>query len=98
MAVYSDVGVTAQTIMENAVTKFGSNYRFTATYFGSAIGYKTIELNGVANNKGCIWKFYTRRHDGVTILSPVGITNFHIIHNGLTIIQRYESVAAVPGR
>ena len=91
VAVESLTGVTAQHVMEKAVTDFGSAYRFTATYYGAALGYSIDKLNGVSNDNAsdCVWRLFTRRRDGKTILSPVGISNFYILEDGLTIVMSY---------
>lgn len=85
--------------MENAVTKFGHDYQFTAGYYGSAIGYVIKSLNGVEfddHTLGCNWQFFTRRIDGKTIPSYVGITNFIVNEDGLTILLRYRRLTMIP--
>lgn len=98
MSVPSEVGASAQNIMEIAVTQYGSAYEFTVIYYGSKIGYVVTILNGVKFDlsRGCIWELYTRRIDGTTISSSVGITNFSIKEDGLTIILRYRRPQFIP--
>ena len=82
----------AQHVMEKAVTVYGKAYQFTATYFGSSLGYFIDKINGTGSlpAKSCFWLFYFRRPDGMEIPSPVGVTNYIIPGNGYTIVLRFE--------
>ena len=40
-------GASAYKVMETAVSDYGASYKFTATYFGSALGYLIDAINNV---------------------------------------------------
>jgi hypothetical protein len=83
-------GSTGLSVMEQAVTKFGTPFRFSATYHGARLGYFIDAINGTESdqNTSCIWLLFIRRPDGREFLSPVGVSNIRIPGNGYSIIWR----------
>ena len=90
-------GSTALDVMEEAVTDFGRDYRFSATYFGEELGYFIDQINGTASDveSSCFWFFFTVDRNGMEVLSPVGVSNFRIPKNGKSVIWRFMQF--VPG-
>jgi hypothetical protein len=84
-------GSTGLNVMEQAVTRFGRPFRFSATYFGARLGYFIDTINGVESDPfdSCFWFLFIRRPNGKEFLSPVGISNFLIRRNGYSIIWRF---------
>ena len=85
-------GKIALNVMEEAVTMFGSAYRFSATYFGGDLGYFIDTINGTSSDveSSCFWFIYILDQDGNEILSPVGVSNLVISKRQRNIIWRYE--------
>lgn len=84
-------GLYAQTIMEEAVTRYGSSYRFSATYFGRTLGYFIDQLNGTSSSlaNSCFWAFLIRHRNGTEVLSSKGVTNT-FIYRGQSMIMSYQ--------
>ena len=83
---------TALDVMEQAVDQFGAPYRFSATYFGTPLGYFIDSINGTASNleDSCFWFFFVGTPDGKEFLSPVGVSNFRVPGKGYSIIWRFS--------
>ena len=78
------------TIMERA-TDIGPDYRFTAAYFGSTLGYSIRTLNGTSSIDPCYWFIYIRLPTGEEFQSPLGASNYIIPASGYSIIWRFET-------
>ena len=84
---------SALNVMEASVD-ISPAYRFTATYFGSTLGYFITTINGTPSSQTCYWFFYYKEPGSLhPIFSNVGVSNYHIPTNGYTIIMRYESLS-----
>ena len=81
---------TAQNVLEASVG-VGTAYRFTATYFGSTLGYFIDAINGTSSDNPCYWFFYYQA-PGLPnpVLSNLGVSNFIIPTSGYSIFMRYE--------
>ena len=77
------------TIMERAVD-VDRAYRFSATYFGSELGYFIDKLNGTASAGSCFWKVCVKAADGTVQVANVGVSSL-IIGNKETLQMKYES-------
>ena len=80
-------------LMERAAD-LSTAYRFTATYFGSTLGYFIDTINGTQSNNPCFWFIYIRLSTGEEFLSPLGVSNYIISASGHSIIWRYETFDA----
>lgn len=87
-------GSTALNVMEQAVTNFGTPYRFSATYFGAKLGYFVNTINGTESDslESCFWFFFVRNPWGREFQSTVGVSNFRVPGNGYSIIWRYLQI------
>lgn len=84
-------GNTALNVMEQAVTDFGTPYRFSATYFGDELGYFIDSISSTESRSAdnCFWFYFIRDPTGNEFLSPVGVSNFCVPSNGFSIIWRF---------
>ena len=83
---------TALNVMERAVTLFGRDYRFSATFFdGELGGYFIDTINGTSSDleSGCFWFLFILDEDGNEILSPVGVSNLKITKKQRNVIWQY---------
>ena len=90
------VGSVAQRVMELAVDQDRS-YRFSATYFGTQLGYFIDTINGTTSNNPCFWFFYYQPPGMNPVLANLGVSNFVIPDNGGRMIFRYEVSRPIPG-
>ena len=90
------VGGVAQRVMELAVDQDRS-YRFSATYFGTQLGYFIDTINGTTSNNPCFWFFYYQPPGMNPVLANLGVSNFVIPDNGGRVIFRYETYRPTPG-
>ena len=81
--------ILAMTIMERAVD-VDRAYRFSATYFGSELGYFIDKINGTASAGTCYWKVCIKAIDGTVQVANVGVSNLQI-KNRETLQMKYES-------
>ena len=77
--------------MESAVDEFGSDYRFSATYFGNELGYFIDTINGTSSDaaSNCFWFIFIKPPNGDEVLSPLGVSNFRIRRSGFAMVWRY---------
>lgn len=83
---------TALNVMQES-TNVGRQYRFSATYFGTTLGYFIDSINGTSSNltANCFWFFYVLEPGSVSpVLASVGVSNFYIPRSGYSIFMRYE--------
>ena len=83
--------------MELAVA-YGTQYRFTAKYFGASLGYQILGLNnnGPDPTWRCSWYFYTLAPGETNFVkSSLGVSSF-IPCDGFTIMLRYETFSGPP--
>ena len=90
------VGSVALRVMELAVDQDRS-YRFSATYFGTQLGYFIDTIDGVTSDDPCYWFFYYQPPGMSPVFSNLGVSNFVIPDNGGTVIFRYEMNRPIPG-
>ena len=83
-------GGTALDVMEQA-GNMGSDYRFSATYFGSDLGFFIDTLNGVSSNvdENCFWLYFIMTPNGIIEIADLGVSSYVIPADGYTIIWRY---------
>ena len=88
------VGSNALAVMEQAVNLFGSDYRFSGTYFGSTLGLFVDTLNGVSNNveESCFWIYYIELPDGSEMRANLGVSNYVVPADDYSIIWRFMRV------
>ena len=85
---------TAQNVLEASVD-VNRAYRFTATYFGSTLGYSIGTINGTSSNNPCFWFFYFQAPGQPgPVFSNLGVSNFIIPTSGYSIFMRYEKFNA----
>lgn len=79
--------------MKAAVDKDSSKYKFTATYYGSSLGFFIDAIGGVpaAPNSEFYWAFYYSIGNGKPIKSDKGVSDFIIPSSNYTIIMKYIS-------
>ena len=82
---------TALNVMERAVTLFGRDYRFSATYFGGELGYSINTINGTSSNleSGCFWFLFILDEGGNEIFSPFGVSNIKITKKQTDVIWQF---------
>ena len=82
---------TALNVMEKAVTLFGRDYRFTATYFGKELGYSINTINGTSSSleSRCFWFIFILDKDENEIFSPVGASNLVITNKQRNVIWQF---------
>ena len=90
MTVTVPVGSVALRVMELAVDQDRS-YRFSATYFGTQLGYFIDTIDGVTSDDPCYWFFYYQPPGMSPVFSNLGVSSFVIPDNGGTVIFRYET-------
>jgi len=83
-------GINAMDIMEAAVNQGGTPYRFSATYFGSFLGYFIDVLNGTASASPCYWAVLYELSNGTEVLADVGVTNLRI-YNKQSLLMQYQT-------
>ena len=78
-------------VMQEAAS-MNSDLRFSATYFGSELGYFIEKLNGTNSDlgKSCFWFIYIRDPKGNEFLSPLGVSNYVLRGNGYSIVWRFQ--------
>lgn len=92
-------GASAYNVMENAVSDYGASYKFTATYYGSALGYLIDAINDVPvavtqlPPSVCYWEFYVKYPNGTEVSSAVGVSSFTFNSSGYGITMRYHDSA-----
>ena len=79
----------AQYVMQNAADQFGSSYRFSATYFGSELGYFINTLNGVSSENNCFWIYFIGLPDGSESKATLGISSYRVPADDYSIIWRF---------
>ena len=85
---------TAQNVLEASVG-VSREYQFTATYFGSTLGYFIDTINGTSSNNPCFWFFYFQAPGQPgPVLSNLGVSNFIIPTSGYSIFMQYEKFNA----
>ncbi len=85
-------GGNALDVMEQA-GNIGPDYRFSATYFESDLGFLIDTLNSNENNEtgnNCNWIYFIMNPEGSIVLGSVGVSNYIIPADGYTIIWRYN--------
>lgn len=83
-------GTNAQTLMEQAVD-VDSAYYFTASYYGSQVGYDVIAISGIENEGDCEWHLYYQAPDeDEAEFTMFNVTQFIIPCNGSNVIMRYD--------
>lgn len=96
VSVVIPAGGSAFQVMETAVNSFGSQYKFTATYFGSLFGYLIDAINGVPcavtqlPPSVCYWEFYIKFPNGTVTSSSVGVSKYTFNSDGYGMIMRYH--------
>ena len=100
-------GGTALQVMEAATDypdpAVARMYRFTATYFGSVLGYFINAINMVPDtieqptNGSCYWLFLVETPDGKTLSSIVGVSSFTFDSDGYGMIMRYTAPSETIG-
>ena len=81
---------TALKVLEASVN-VDRAYRFTATYFGTTLGYLIDAINGTSSNMSCFWFFYIQTPGSPNpVLSNLGVSNFEIPTTGYSVFMRYE--------
>ena len=90
------VGSVALRVMELAVDQDRS-YRFSATYFGTQLGYFIDTINGTSSDDPCYWFFYYQPPRMDPVFSNLGVSSFVIPDNGGRVIFRYEMSRPFPG-
>ena len=90
-------GGTAQKVLEASVG-ISSYYRFSATYFGSTLGYFIDTINGTSSDMAasCFWFFYVQEPGKQPELASVGVSNYVIPTSGYSIFMRYEKSEETP--
>ena len=90
---------TALNVMEASVVGFlVSPYSFSATYFGTELGYFIDKIDNVASDTttNCFWIYYiisATAGGGVVSYSPnVGVSNFLIPATGTRMVWRYQFI------
>lgn len=84
------VNGTALNVMEASVD-VSPAYRFTATYFGSTLGYYINTINGTAASDTCYWEFFYQVPGSLQpVSSDVGVSNYTIPTDGYSIIMQYN--------
>ena len=67
------------------------DYRFTATYFGSTLGFFIDSINGTSSSNPCFWFFYVQTPESPNpVLSNLGVSNYNIPESGYVIFMRFE--------
>ena len=86
-------GGTAQKVLEASVG-ISSYYRFSATYFGSTLGYFIDTINGTTSDMAasCYWFFYVQEPGKQPELASVGVSNYIIPTSGYSILMRYQEI------
>ena len=85
--------------MENAVSDYGASYKFTATYYGSALGYLIDAINDVPvavtqlPPSVCYWEFYVKYPNGTEVSCDVGVSRFTFNSSGYGMTLRYHDSA-----
>ena len=99
-------GGTAQQVMENAVNypdpDVARMYRFTATYFGSSLGYLVNAINSIPStltneSDSCFWLFLVQTPNGTLLSSNVGISSYTFNSDGYGMIMRYTALTEMIG-
>ena len=89
---------TAQKVLETSVG-ISSYYRFSATYFGSTLGYFNDTINGTSSDMAasCYWFFYVQEPGSEQPeLASVGISSNIIPTSGYSIVMHYEKSEETP--
>ena len=83
-------GSVALIVMQEAAND-DSQLRFTATYFGSDLGYYIDAINGTSTDSEnrCYWLIYVRYPNGTEFLSPLGVSSYVLPGTGYSLIWRY---------
>ena len=89
MTVTIPVGSVAQRVMELAVDQ-NTSYKFSATYYGTKLGYLIDTINGISSGKPLSWSFYYKSPGKHPVKASEGVTHFIIPEDGGTVIFRYE--------
>lgn len=87
------VGSPALAVLEGA-SNISRDYRFTATYFNTTLGYFIDTINGTTSECPCFWFFYVQEPGGQPELADVGVSNYIIPGSGYSVMFRYESSGA----
>ena len=95
-------GGAALRVMETATDYPDSNvarmYRFTATYFGSTLGYFINAINMIPDpinppaSESCFWLFLIETPDGEILRSNFGVSSFTFNGDGYGMIMRYTAL------
>ena len=84
-----DKGSPALAVLQGAVD-INKDYKFTATYYGTAMGYDIDTIYGVEDKAPYYWMFYIQKPGCEPELAPVGVSNYIIPDPGYSVIFRYE--------
>lgn len=87
-------GSNVLAVMQRAVDNFGRDYRFSATYFGSELGFFIDTLSGTSSNveDNCFWIYYIDPPNGDEFKANLGVSNYIVPADGYTITWRFMQV------
>ena len=81
------VGGSALQVMENAANRYGTEYYFTAKYYGEYHGFIIDKINGIAGDKTHYWKFLVKSPDGSIECPDIGVSVYTFKNPGYGMIM-----------
>ena len=82
-------GSPALDVMEKAVD-LNKDYRFTATYYGTTLGFEIDTIYGIESKDPYYWFFYIQKPGCQPELAPTGVSNYNIPGADYSVIFRYQ--------
>ena len=91
-------GSTALDVMQAAVS-IDNGFKFSATNFGSALGFSIDEISGTASSNMCYWKLFVKTPANFqTSPAAIGVSHFVICSEGYEIIYVYTAQISSGGQ
>lgn len=88
---------SALQVMENAANQYGSQYYFTAKYYGGNLqGFDVETINETPSNltptSECYWQFLIRLPNGNVKPSKLGVSSYYFDMDGYGMIMRLTKI------
>ena len=92
VSVLIPVGGSTLQVMENAANRYGTEYYFTAKYYGKYDGFIIDKINGIAADKTHYWEFLIKSPDGSIGPPDVGVLIYKFKNPGYGMIMHLTPI------
>ena len=86
------VGGSALQLMEAAANKYGTEFYFTAKYYGKWSGFEIEKINSIPDDESYYWEFLVKTLDGSIEHPDVGVSAYCFAKPGYGMIMRLKKL------